>query len=43
MTTHHPRSITGPVMIGARFVLPEPGTARSHQREHHHTRPHQPR
>jgi hypothetical protein len=26
MTTHHPRSITGPVMIGARFVLSEPGS-----------------
>ncbi len=26
MTTHHPRSITGPMMNGARFVLLEPGT-----------------
>src|SRR5215469_16567881 len=32
MTTHHPRSITGPAMIGARFVLLEPGTAgRKHE------------
>ena len=26
MITHHPRSITGPMMNGARFVLSEPGT-----------------
>jgi hypothetical protein len=26
MITHHPRSVTGPMMNGARFVLLEPGT-----------------